>query len=371
MNSPSNRKTAICADCREFHGGRKTGIGRYLQNLLIPLSRDPHIGLTCCAAPGALLPPELAANAAVQILPAWPVLLVDQIALPRAAAKCRANWFFSPYYKTPLAGPFRKIVTVHDIMFLRLPHDPPLKRLAAALQLRLAAHCADIILADSDFTAADLANYLPAVRPKIRRIYPDLGKGWVDSEAPKPQPAVTPPYFLYVGNFKPHKNVDLLIRAFAGLVRGAPGFRHNLTLAGADPVNASRIQTLISENSLSDRIRIEINISENRLRILYRAADWLVTASCYEGFGYPVVEAFACGCPVICNPNTSLKEIAGHAALEIPDLSVESLSTTLAAAAAMPAAERNDFIEKGEKRSSAFDPGTAAALFLEAIHHHD
>ena len=119
----------ICVDAREFVRKGNTGIGRYLENLLQPLADRSDLELILFSHDPSLAEQKVHGKSVRhRKLGACPTQVVDQVILPALAEKERADIFFSPYYKTPLRGKFKKVITVHDVMFLRLPGGNPLKK---------------------------------------------------------------------------------------------------------------------------------------------------------------------------------------------------------------------------------------------------
>ena len=348
----------------------KTGIGRYLENLLAPLIRASGIDFIFFVNRRESIPANLRTPSLKMIaLPVLPTMVVDQVVLPRLARREKVDVFFSPYYKVPFAGQFKKIITVHDIMFLRQEGLSSIARFLVVRQLRVSARRADIILVDSDFTGKDLVDFMPSLKCKIHRLYPDLSADWLKPVDPADVSRIPKTYadgksfFLYVGNFYPHKNVALLVKAFARLVQDRQVNNRRLLLVGGDAMNLRRIVKLIHEHGMTNHIIVHPDVSDFDLRGLYAAADWFVTASGYEGFGYPVLEAMASGCPVICHLNTSLSEVVGKAALEISGLTVEGIMNALLKALSMQPAEKLNLVERGKNQAKQFLPGTAAGNF--------
>ena len=364
----------ICVDAREFTGRGKTGIARYLENLLIPLGSRGDLEFTLLAHDRRFLPAALQAPPFGFVsLAEAPTLLVDQFAMPGAASREKVDVFFSPYYKIPLYGAFKRIITVHDIMFVRLPTVPLIKKFISGLQLRLSIVRTDLILADSEFTKNDVSSLLPAAEKKLRVLYPSLEPEWL--KQPDPYAAAEArkhfaggkPFFLYVGNFKPHKNVSLLVRAFAGLKAEGKAGEHRLVLAGGDDRNLAHIEVLIEQSGCMDSILIHRDVSDADLRSLYASADWFITASSYEGFGYPVLEAMASGCPVICHPCTSIPEIAGDAALNMLVLDISDISRVMMKAMAMSGVEKDALVRKARARATRFCSTSSSHLFADML----
>lgn len=364
----------IGVDAREFVARGKTGIGRYLENLLAPLIRRDGIDFVLFVNRPEFIPENLQVPLLKMVaLPALPTPVVDQVVLPRLACREKVDVFFSPYYKIPCDGRFKRIITVHDIMFLRLEGLSSIARFIIARRLRASACKADIILVDSDFTAQDLGDFVPEHKHKIRRLYPDLCSDWLKPVESARMARIRKTYadgkafYMYVGNFKPHKNVALLVKAFARLIQERQVNDRRLLLVGGDARNLRRIIKLVREHGMENHIIIHPDVSDTDLRALYAVAEWFVTASGYEGFGYPVLEAMAAGCPVICSSRTSLTEVVNGAAVNISVLDIAGVMNALIRALTLTPAERLNFAAKGKEQARKFLPGTAAGNFSRIL----
>lgn len=369
-----------CAvDAREFSiPGRLTGVGRFLINILAPLAGtgsgfEFHL-LT--HAPDSV-PSKLQQLPGIHTvaLPVGQALQVDQWLLPKAARDLGAHCFFSPTYNGPLLTRMPSVITVHDIMLLRFPGLLPPRRLLLRLHLSLVIRRCTRIITVSKFTERDLIDMFPAAAEKTVVLYSDIGVDWYNSLTDRSRataPSVSPErfgkFFLYVGTFKPHKHVDVLIKAFHAALVAGKITDHCLVLIGGDDENMGRILRLIKRHDLDKKVFVCRDIDDNSLSRFYQAADWFVTASAYEGYGYPPVEAMLAGCPVICHQGTSLIEVVGSAALPITDLSVPEVMASLVRAAAMGPAERQPYCQAGERQVRLFKPGQTAEGFARLCH---
>lgn len=356
----------VCIDAREFVTDRKTGIARYLENLLVPLVSQSEISITLFVNDPSTVPHALQGLNLLPI-PKAPTIIADQFILPRMASRNKADIFFSPYYKLPLSGSFKRIMTVHDIMFLRLKRSKA--KLLRSLQLTLATKKADVILVDSEYTKKDLTDYLPDIARKIQVLYPSLESAWLTTpdaqsiDRTKNKYGIHMPFFLYVGNFKSHKNVDLLIRAFK-----ASGVRdRQLILAGGDSTNYDSIAALIRELNVGGNITICRDIPDPDLKALYCSAEWFITASEYEGFGYPILEAMSCGCPVICHPCTSIPEVTGGNAINITHLSIQSISEAIRSAISTDNNDRCTMIDNARQQAQKFVGNDSSLNLLKIL----
>ena len=223
----------LAVDGREFRPGVRTGIGRYLLEVLRAASRA---GASCVVYgdDGARLPDALPGVDFTVLRAPW-TQWWDQVTLPRALARDRTAVFLSPYYKMPLMAPCPVVLTIHDLYFIGYPgrhrpvYDATITRLARVYARRSAA-----IVTDSEYSRRAIAARLGVSSSKVSVIPVALGPEFKPSPllpAVAARYGVAPPYVLYVGNFMPHKNLARLVRAFA-LLPDAERHRHTLVLAG-------------------------------------------------------------------------------------------------------------------------------------------
>ena len=139
---------------------------------------------------------------------------------------------------------------------------------------------------------------------------------------------VTRPYMLYVGNLKPHKNVDGLLRAFA-LLWNKTASNCELLIIGNDTVDGPALKKLAKDLGVRDAVRFAGKVSDNLLRSAYSAAELTVLPSFEEGFGLPVLESMACGTPIVCARAASLPEVAGAAAEYFDPHNIESIALAM------------------------------------------
>lgn len=365
----SNLKLGI--DCREFSNPLVTGVRRHLDQFVRHVVPNLPGRVVLMAPPSALasLPPLAGNMTRVRIAPG-PTRLIDQLILPAIAAKTGITTLLSPYYKTPLWGRFRKIITVHDVMFIRHPSFPLHTRLASRLQLALSSRVANRIIVDSCFTRDDLTSLCPFAVDKLDVVYPCLvQQPGTNGKAPAGVPREIlngGPFFLYVGNFKSHKNVDSLINGFGRFLSDTGNKTHQLVLAGGDAHNLPRI-TRLAESVAPGRIRVLSNLDDSGIRSLYQRAAWFVTASEYEGLCYPVIEAMTFNCPVLFVPVTALPEIVGGCGMPLASPSPESIAKGLANVTSLPESHRLGIMEKGRNRALNFSPDTIRSAFIKAL----
>ena len=240
-----------------------------------------------------------------------------------------ATNFFLPPVATA-----RRVVTFHDLAYLRVPHlcSPKIVQ-TFSRSVRRFAREADGIVACSAATKRDMVELLGTPEGKIHVIHeaadeiftphdPEAARGYLQEHY-----GLTGPLVLFVGTLEPRKNVEGILAAFA---QACPAVPHCLVLVGKLGWNLPRLPERISELGLENRCRL-IGYVQSRedLPRFYSAADAFVFPSFYEGFGLPVLEAMACGCPVICSSAASLPEVAGDAAEYIDPNDTGQLSDAL------------------------------------------
>ncbi len=244
-----------------------------------------------------------------------------RLPLPVELLTGRLDVFHSPDFVLPPVRRAKTVLTVHDLSFLRNPgwSSPPLY----AYLLRSvppAVARADVILADSVSTQRDLMELLRVPAERISVVYPGAEPQFCPSadaemlRAALERLGLSQPYILAVGTLQPRKNYPRLIRAFAQLRRGH-SLPHQLVISGGQGWLFDEIHATIQALNLHDEVRLVGFVADDDLPALYQGADLLAFPSLYEGFGIPVLEALACGTPVVTSTTSSLPEAAGDAAL--------------------------------------------------------
>lgn len=210
----------------------------------------------------------------------------------------------------------RSVVTIHDVSFLRYPafaEEANLRYLTA--KIRDTVTRADAVITDSHFSAGEIVELL-GVQPD--RVFP-IHLGIDPAFAPQPPARVQAvraqfglerPYLLAVGTIEPRKNIPFLIDVFEKL----DGFDGDLVLAGMPGWKHDPIFARITASPRAERIRHLAYVEDAALPALYSGAACLVQASFYEGFGFPPLEAMACGTPAVSSRGGSLPEVIGDAA---------------------------------------------------------
>lgn len=318
-------------DARELAGGVRTGIGRYLFEI-VRIASERRIACVLYAKPGARPDVSLPGVSVRTIRGRW-TQWWDQVALPRAMARDHLDVFLSPYYKAPLFAPCPLVITVHDVFFIGYPGRwrPMRDRLMTRLA-RLYAWRARAIVTDSEHSRRAIVARLRLDRTKVHVIGVAVGAefgptGAADAVARRY--GVDGPYVLYLGNFKPHKNLARLVEAY-GELPDVLRRSHTLVLAGADMTNRSALEQFVVRHGLRRQVVFTGRIAPDDLPALYAGASAFVMPSLDEGFGLPAVEAMACAAPVVVSNSGALPEVVGEAALLVDACSVRTITAGLA-----------------------------------------
>jgi glycosyltransferase involved in cell wall biosynthesis len=247
-------------------------------------------------------------------------LVWEQTLFPRLIRKSAVKLLHSLHYTRPYLLPCHSVVTFHDMTFFLYPHlHTRTKRIFFPLAIRLSARTAQALIADSESTRQDAIRILKipphkivavqlGVDPKFRLIEDLLALERVRQEYKLPDQ-----FILYVGLVEPRKNVPLLIRAYKNLVE--QGFTIPLVIVGRFGWMYNEVFDQIERLGLKERVHFTGYIPADDLPCVYNLARLFVYPTQYEGFGFPALEAMACGVPLITSAVSSLPEIVGDAGL--------------------------------------------------------
>jgi alpha-1,3-rhamnosyl/mannosyltransferase len=279
--------------------------------------------------------------------------------LPRAARRARLDLFHAPAYTVPLPSPRPLVLTIHDVSYERHPEWYPYKRdpIRRAFY-RWSARAADRVITDSMFSKAEIVAAYD-IGPDSIDVVP-LAAASLFAEGPvMPLPAHLPRrYFLHVGDLHVRRNLDMVARALAHARRRAPDLGDmRLVLAGVDRDQAA---ALVLEDGTRRLLTFVGQADEQLLLALYRSATALVYPSRYEGFGLPLLEAMACGVPVIASRTSSIPEVVGDAAVLLDPDDLEGWSAALERVAA-DEAHAAALRQAGRRRAAGFSWRRTAA----------
>jgi glycosyltransferase involved in cell wall biosynthesis len=306
-----------------------------------------------------------------QSLPAAPLSLAEQWALRRVCADDAVFW--ATTLSHALWAPQRLVATVHDVAQLALPASAGVsagvrwasRAFFASLQRR-----AELLLFNSHFTTGEFARHVGATR--ARTVVTPLGVDNAYWRTPSANAGARrapllrgAPYFMSLGNLRPHKNLPLLLRAFEDVAAGVP---HHLVVVGRAMAGGPSEQALGRvPPALVDRVHILGEVAADELPGLLQRASALVLPSLYEGFGLPVLEAFAAGCLVLASKIGALQEVGADAAIYFDPMDHQALSRSLVWVANLSQTDRNQRVQAGLARAAAMPWQHTATLTAQAL----
>jgi glycosyltransferase involved in cell wall biosynthesis len=257
-----------------------------------------------------------------------------QVLLPLILSRLRLPLCHFTNYLAPLKAPCPYVVTIHDMSLFIHGETHTRKSLWSVRSLLpLVAHRADAIIAVSESARRDIVSVLRIPTDKVRVIHEAAGEEYrlIDQPGELQRVAATyglqDPFILSVGTLEPRKNLRRLLSAHAKLRQA--GLREKLLLVGQLGWKYRGVLSEIERLGLQDSVRVQGYVPDADLPAIYNLAKALAFPSLYEGFGLPILEAMACGTPVLTSDCSSLPEVAGDAAVLVDPCSQESLSEGL------------------------------------------
>jgi glycosyltransferase involved in cell wall biosynthesis len=289
----------------------------------------------------------------------------ELVAVPAAAARARVDLLHSPANFGPVAGPFARVLTVHDLLFRRLPELlTPAMRLGTEALLPPAARRAHRVITVSRASRDDLVELLRVPADRIDTV----PNGWTPPRAPGDRAAARwrldagdRRIALSVASDLPHKNLGALLEAVAQI----PASRRPLLVLAGHGTDTGGLRERALGLGVLDDVRLVGALSAAELEDAYAAADVLVTATLFEGFGLPVLEGMGRGLPVACSDLPVLREVAGDAAAWLDPRDPATIARALEALlAGGPEVER--MRAAGSERARRFSWRAAAAATVES-----
>lgn len=302
----------IGIDASKFSVLQKTGTEYYTEEIIKRLISDSHNNyILYSQKPLSLNLPSHCSNIVIPFPYLW-----TQVGLSLKMLTQPPDVLFIPAHVIPIIHPKNTVYTCHDLAFRRYPaFYSSFQRLYLESSVRQAVIRASRIIAVSESTKKDLITFYGCSPEKIVVIYHGYNKQIYHTDI-KAKRKIKSPYILFVGRIEERKNIRGLVTAFAFLKKKShPSLK--LVLAGKPGYGYPLIKQFIDERPSNVRRDImELGyVDEKQLTSLYCHASAFIFPSFYEGFGFPVVEAMASGCPVVCSDIAPLREIGGDAAL--------------------------------------------------------
>lgn len=280
------------------------------------------------------------------------------VAFPLTARKKGAKAVHTQYSLSPLVQ--NGITTIHDVSFLIGPEwFKPKDRFLLTRSVPASAKRARAVLAVSETDKKEMEQYIPASRGKIT-VTPNACPSWIQAVDPteaaqrvERELGVTGPFLLTVGTRWPRKNMALAVNAASLLPDNLP---HRLVVTG---------KAGWGDNDLGKRGVAVGYVSTELLSCLYSAASLYLAPSLHEGFGIPLLEAFRCGCPVLCSSGGALPEVASDAAIVEPSWEPAQWATTTQSTL-QDSSKLESLRRRGRERETDFSWDETARLTVNA-----
>jgi len=316
------------------------GIGTYVRNLVAALARvdreNRYVLLVRPADKEAL--PELPESFRTVVESAGVYSARELFALSYRLFRLKLDLYHATHYVLPVVVPSRVVVTIHDIIHLLYPEFLPsgFAFLYAQRMIHRSLTRGDRIIAVSQNTKADLMEYFDVDGKKIQVVYNGVEERFrvrlpeEEIDRRLAELGISRPYLLFVGNPKPHKNLDNVVQAYARARRLAP-FDAPLVCVGSKSGADAKIRQRAEYLGIADRVLLLGHVADEVLPAVYQGATLFLYPTLYEGFGLPVVEAMASGVAVITSSTSALKEIADGYARLVDPLDVEKMAEEIAA----------------------------------------
>ncbi len=323
----------IAIDVRKYND---FGIGTYVRNLVHHLERidqETEYVLLCRPQDQGKIQ-VTSPNFRTVVEPAPPYSISEQVRIPMTLLREHIDLFHAPHYVLPPAIHCRSVVTIHDCIHLMFPQYLPgrLAHAYAKVQLWTAAHRSDRVLTVSEASKLDILRRFRVPADKVTVVYNAIDERLShestdeDVERVSVRYQLKDPFALYVGNIKPHKNLERLIEAFHQLRQESAFEALKLVIIGDEISKYQGLRRAVHVHKLHKHVRFLGFVPLETLSVLYRLASVFVFPSLYEGFGLPPLEAMYYGTPVVTSNVSSLPEVVGDAAMLVDPYSSESIA---------------------------------------------
>jgi glycosyltransferase involved in cell wall biosynthesis len=259
------------------------------------------------------------------------VLLAHRVRLSQDRLLPDVDLFHATDHLLPYFSTLKSVFTLNDLTYRLFPqYHSRWNRLFLTWMMPVFLRRAGAVIAISKSTERDALRFYRLGSKKITVIYDGVSSHFSPHAGPgDPErlPGLPERYILYVGTIEPRKNLTTLLKAYRRLRR--QGFPQRLVIAGKRGWLYEEFDRTVESLGLQSEVALLGRVPDAQLPALYRGADLFAYPSLYEGFGLPVLEAMACGAPVVCSKTSSLPELAGGAALLVDPRSPEALAETM------------------------------------------
>ena len=373
----------ICIDSRIIVN-HKTGVGNYTYNLIhslleIDQKNDYLIFVNETLDKHHDIFSLNQKNLEIKVLNVAPVSLRQQYALNKILKQEKIDIYHYPNWDLPLFQNSKSIFTIHDLTYLL--HNAYVgfgitKKTYTWLNIYFGLKKAKKIIAVSESTKKDIIRKFKIEENKIKVIYESCDSCFVpvrnieNNYKDKTDELNNQKYFLFVGEMRPHKNLNRIISGFSNFKAKHKDFK--LIVVGKNYRNFDDFSTQANSLGLKEDVIFYGHTGTDELVRLYQNAEALLFISIYEGFGIPILEAMSCGIPVITSSISAMAEIAGNAAITVDPYNVDSISDAMKKIVGNREL-RSEYIKKGYIKRKNFNWKTTAEQTLkiyEEVHRH-
>jgi glycosyltransferase involved in cell wall biosynthesis len=298
-------------------------------------------------------------------------ILWEQLILPFQVRKRRLDVLLSAGMTAPVCRPAKSVLVIFDLQHINQPRNfPAFQLFFLRTIIYWSAKTADKIITISGHVKKDIVRHYHTRPDEISVTYLGVNHAAffprpdTDADAVRTKYRLPDRYFLYAAALLPHKNHERLLEAFKDIRNEIPETK--LVLTGAWEAGREKVLALIAELGLEQDVILLGWLPFEDIPAIYRGAELFVYPTLHEGFGLPVLEAMACGVPVVCSRIEPLLEVAGDAAVLVDPYDTGDIARGMKTAA-RDERLRKELIEKGLLRARAFTWGETALATLEVL----
>ncbi len=305
---------------------------------------------------------------------AWPLSrfwTLGRLSWEMLAGKHQPDVLFVAAHTLPLIAPKRAVVTVHDIGFEHYPDLYPwADKFYHRFAIKIIKLLADKIITVSNYSKDDIVDFYKIEPQKIEVVH--NGYDEIKYRVLRADQNILKKYninsdfILFIGRLEEKKNTPRLIEAFGEFKKKNPVDKHQLVLVGKPGFGFERVEQNIKKYGLEKDVVLTGWLGDDELPQLLNLAQAFIFPSLFEGFGIPVIEAMACGCPVLCSNSTSLPEAVGEAALMFDPFKVEEIASRLGQVLQNETVQES-LREKGLKQAQGFSWNKCAQETLNIL----
>jgi glycosyltransferase involved in cell wall biosynthesis len=350
----------------------RTGVGYYTEHLLHHLAREVESSgdeLIVISNQAIDVSQPLPRHVSVYQKQRFPLRVAwMQMLAGRVLNDIRADVAHFTNGMIPLGTSAARVVTIHDMSLKLYPECHPMRRRLINRPLTtLAANVADAIVAVSHSARRDLLAFHNIPEARVIVLHEAAGPGFtvitdqVKRGRIRMRYALPERFMLYVGAIEPRKNLPRLVEAFAAARKA--GIAHELVCVGPYGWSSRDLYAFVDRLGLRRAVHFTGYVPAEDLPVIYNLAEFFVFPSIYEGFGLPVVEAMACGTPVITSNTSSLDEIAAAAALTVDPYDVDAVTSAIVRLAS-DSSVRHELSHRGLARAREFSWSRSAKEML-------